>query len=70
MKSFKSVLKPICTKTDTEIVPIDSNNVNFYQWGLNCRKLGFTVEQTEDAFYTEAQVSSEDFDMFWSGYYS
>jgi hypothetical protein len=49
---------------------IDSNNVDFYQWGKNCAILGLTLKEAENCFYTEVNTISENFDDFFDGYYS
>lgn len=60
---------------DNEIKPIDSNNTDYYQWGRNCKLLGFDIGLTDRIFYAYEESgypkeSPEDYDLFWEGYHS
>ena len=53
-----------------QIVPIDSNNVDYYQWGRNCMLLDFDEKLTLNIIDTFPNETQEDIDMFFSGYYT
>ena len=51
------------------VVSIDNRNPDYWQWGLNCKLLGFTNEQTQCAVsHWEDSMSREQRDLFWEGY--
>jgi hypothetical protein len=54
----------------TFIKSIDSNAVDFYQWGLNCRLLVLDdAVQAECALAETAGLTSVQSDDFWEGFY-
>lgn len=52
----------------SRLVSIDSNNVDFYRWGNNCRKLRFNEGEAAIALVGERIVSPEQADLFWTGF--
>jgi hypothetical protein len=56
-----------------EVVSINSENPDYYQWGKNCKILGYSLEETSKiigTFNSNEKINSENFDLFWHGYYS
>jgi hypothetical protein len=57
-----------------QIVPIDSADPDFEQWGRNCAVMNYTESQTQvvlDTFYGWGHsYTAEQVDQFWRGYFN
>lgn len=60
------------TEDGKEIVSIDSNNPDMYQWGVNCKNLKLSEEECRSVFfqYESEQFTTEQMNQFWEGYSS
>ena len=47
---------------------IDSKNPDYWQWGLNCKVLGFTTDQARACTEQYDDMTLEQRDMFWEGF--
>lgn len=60
------------------IIPIDGKNPDYYQWGVNCKLLGFTRKQAKGVIgymkegnsITKEEITQDQKDLFYSGFYS
>jgi hypothetical protein len=60
-------------KEGSKVVPINSENPDYYQWGKNCKILDYSIEETSKIIKTfnfNEKITSENFNLFWAGYYS
>ncbi len=53
-----------------KVIPINSDNVDYWQWGKNCQILKYEQSSTANIIDGDENATSEDFDEFWEGYYS
>ena len=42
--------------------------MNYYDWGNNCRVLGFSRDDAEDCICADERAAASDHDEFWTGY--
>lgn len=60
--------------TTVEIVSINSDNPDYYQWGTNCANLeqdeDLVKRMWENQVLAYAEITPEESDLFWEGYYN
>ena len=54
-----------------KIVSISSINTDYYAWGRNCALLGYNRDVTMNVLFYPfgGNISKENEDLFWEGYY-
>jgi hypothetical protein len=55
---------------EEKVISINSENVDYWQWGRNCAILGYDQEEAENIIATDREKSYSDYDLFYEGYYS
>ncbi len=67
------VEKVMVSCLQSEVIPVDPHNSDYYQWGKNCRKLKYdeaTAKNCIESFNDEIKHANKDIDTFWEGYFN